>query len=292
MMSVALGIHVHAEPARLRATLAAVREPYDVVLLGDGPDAATTRVLEQIGLARSDTVEPRGVPACFNRLAAFTDADVVILLESGAMPRPGALSQLVEALERDPGLGLVGPATNAAWNEQGSPELRGGRGVRDLAPLHSLSDFCFVVRREVIEAIGAADEGFGLGPCWEMEYSARAVRAGFRTGWLPGAFVYRAPFTARRRAEEARRFEASRRRYQDNLCGLRLRGEAAGYQPHCRGEACEHFAPAELIALRRPLAPAPAPPRVEVRPRAPLVSCVMPTRDRAELALHAVELFQ
>jgi glycosyltransferase involved in cell wall biosynthesis len=221
-------------------------------------------------------------------------------------------------------VGLAGPSTNSAWNEQCAFPGRSGEdadvhrtgteaarrfGLRtvSLSPLHSLSDFCYVVARRVIDEVGGADEGFGLGPCWEMEYSARAARAGFRGVWVCGAYVWRAPFTARRRREEARRFDASRRRYQDLLCGRRLRGERGAYAPHCLGDQCEHFAPRELIRLGRPLtrngssAAAPAPPSEQVARPSPvpsrdganrMVTCVMPTRDRAEFALQAVRLFQ
>jgi glycosyltransferase involved in cell wall biosynthesis len=72
---------------------------------------------------------------------------------------------------------------------------------------------------------------------------------------------------------------------------LRLRGARPGYEPHCRGDDCEHFAPADAIALRRPLPRAASTPAAVPAPRAPLVSCIMPTRDRAEFALRAVELF-
>ena len=323
-MKVAVGIHVHAEPTRLRETLAAVDRPArrrpELLLLPDGPDGETQRVVATLPHLRvSATVNPLGPPACFNRLAVETDAGVVILLESGAVPAPGALDRLVDALEREPRAGLAGPSTNAAWNEQcsfpGAPGDRDSiertaraaarryrRQTRSLAPLYGPSDFCLAVRREVIDAIGAADEGYGLGPCWEMEYAARAARAGFDSVWVCGAYVWRAPFTVRRRRQEERLFEGNRRRYQDGLCGLRLRGERTGYEPHCRGDACEHFAPAELIRLQRALpapsatpAPAAAHVRLPAEPRAsgrPLVSCVMPTRDRADFVLHAVRLFQ
>lgn len=318
---VSVGIHVHAEPARLAETLAAVERPgrrqLEVLLLPDGPDAPTRRALAGLQrLPQSATPSPCGAPACFNRLVAETDTAFVILVESGSVPAPGALDRLVEALERETSAGLAGPSTNSAWNEQALfPGAAGDRAAiertgreaarrhrrttRPLLPLHNPGDFCIAVRRETIDAIGGADEGFGLGPCWELEYAARAARAGFVSLWVQGAYVWRAPSTARRHREEARLFERSRRRYQDALCGLRLRGERTGYEPHCRGEACEHFAPAELIRLHRdpPARPAvPAPPAAAVpavvRDRTPLVSCVMPTRDRADFALHAVHLFQ
>ena len=317
-MRVSVGITVHAEPARLQATLAAVqqnaRRPYEVLILGDGPEQDVVVALAQLGHFRqSSTQVPAGAPACFNRLAAQTDADVVILLESGSVPAPGALDLLVDVILRDRRVGLAGPSTNFAWNEQcafpdsGAGAIvetareaarRYGSATRTLEPLHSLADFCLAVRREVIDAVGGADEGYGLGPCWELEYNLRAARAGFCGLWVCAAYVWRAQFTARRRTEEARLFNASRRRYQDSVCGLRLAGLRGDYQPHCRGEECEHFAPPHLIRLKRslvwrpsePASPVPAS-RVRVS-ESPLVSCVMPTRGRPEFVRQAVRLFE
>ena len=306
-MRVCVGIHVHAEPERLRATLAALRRHSpraELLLLGDGPDAETAAALAELGtIQQSSTPEPKGPPACFNRLAGESDADVVVLLESGALVTAGWLDRLVGALESDPRNGLAGPSTNHSWNEQAvggddrQVARRFGAQVRTLEPLYSLADFCYAVHRRVIEAIGGADEGYGLGPCWELEYNVRAARAGFRAVWVCGAYVHRAPFTARREREERRLFDASRRRYQDAVCGLRLRRERADYEPHCRGADCPHFAPRELIRLARPLAVAPKPaaapvPAVPRPAEPPLVSCVMPTRNRADFALQAVQLFQ
>jgi glycosyltransferase involved in cell wall biosynthesis len=322
-----LGIHVHAEPERLHATLASVRActPADVelLLLPDGADEATARALQRItGLRQLATVEPRGAAACFNRLVAAPDADIFVLLESGSVVTPHWLDCLVLALQADPRHGLAGPSTNLAWNAQCAfPRASGeaqqiertahaaasrfGDAWRTLEPLHSLADFCYVVRREVIEAIGAADEGYGLGPCWEMDYNIRAARAGWRGVWACGAYVYRAPFTARRQREERLRFEASKRRYQDKFCALRRLGQRAAYEPHCRGDACEHFALPGLISIRQPLpqpgkpddreppaSPAAGPRAVPVdEPSQPLVSCIMPTYNRRAFVPLAIAYF-
>ncbi|NTU85462.1 MAG: glycosyltransferase, partial [Chloroflexales bacterium] len=325
---VCIGIHVYAEPERLRATLDALgantARAFELLLLPDGPDMPTRAALARLPqLPRLGTDEPHGAPACFNRLAAASDADVLVLLESGALVGPGWLDHLLAALAAEPRNGLAGPSTNHGWNEQAAfPRAtpatlaaaalaaaeRYGATAQSLEPLYSLGDFCYAVRREVVAAIGAADEGYGCGPCWEMDYNIRAARAGWRGVWAAGAFVYRAPFTARRRADEARLIAASKARYQDKFCALRLRGERPDYEPHCRGEACEHFAPAGHIPLHLPLAPQgdiqPRPPAEQRKPpaaapfpapappRQPLVSCIMPTRNRAAFALRAVEYFQ
>src|SRR5262249_9774424 len=265
---------------QLQATLESVRlntaSAAQLVLLPDGPDARMKQALRALsGILQLGAEEPLGAPASFNRLVANSNADILVFLESGVCVAPRWLEWLVAALEADPANGLVGPATTRVWNAQGVfPNAGGTAGEiartaqeaaqrfgaqrRTLEPLYSLADFCYVVRREVINDIGAADESYGLGPCWEMDYNIRAARAGWRGVWAGAAYVWRAPFTARRRMERTRRFETSKRLYQDKFCGARLRGEKKDYRPHCRGDECQNFAPASLIQIHRPL-PEPLP---------------------------------
>jgi O-antigen biosynthesis protein len=333
--SICVGVAVHAEPDRLLETLRQLARhtgtEVSVVLLPDGPDEPTAEALRSHGeltaYPQRATSAPQGGAACLNRLTAQCTADVVVLLESGALVGPGWLELLLAALRR-PGCGLAGPSTNRCWNEQAIfPNARGnqadvrrvagealrryGRAVRSLAPLYSLADFCYAVHREVLDAAGGADEGYGLAPCWEMDLNVRAARAGFSGVWVGGAYVYRSPVTARRSADEERLLEAGKRRYQDRFCGLRLTGRADQYRPHCDGDACDHFAPREMMPGRpRPGKTRPAPSRHGLarlgtagttptsraaqsrQGRLPLVSCIMPTRDRPEFALQAVRYFQ
>jgi glycosyltransferase involved in cell wall biosynthesis len=318
---VCIGIHVYTEPERLHATLASLQantsQPVELLLLLDGPDEMTnTALAAHRDLPQSCTAEPLGPPACFNRLAVSTDVSVLVLLESGALVGPGWLDFLLAALDADPRNGLAGPSTNYSWNEQAVfPHSGGTRAevactaqeaarcfgltTRTLEPLHSLADFCYVVRREVVQAIGAADESYGLGPCWEMDYNIRAARAGFRAVWAGAAYVHRAPFTARRWHQEVLRFEASKHRYQDKFCALRLRRQRTDYERHCRGEDCEHFAPPSLIQIHLPT-PAIAPPVVlapAISPISPptdtpLVSCIMPTGNRTAFVRQSIRYFQ
>jgi len=305
---VLLGIHVYEDPGRLLATLASVREhtpsSVAVLLLPDGADDATRAALARVDLPQSSSEKPRGAAAAFNRLAAVDDADVVILLESGCLVGPQWLERILYALEH-PANGLAGPSTNICWNEQGAFSDAGhstadvartskdaldrfAGDVRTLEPLHSLADFCYAVRRDVIRAVGPADEDYGLGPCWEMDFNVRASRAGFRGVWVCAAYVHRTVVPARRRIAEAQRFEASRQRYQDKFCGARLRHEKADYRTHCRGDACANFAPPSLIAIRNgpsPFLPATA------GPRTPLVTCIMPTFNRRSFVPGAIACF-
>ena len=314
-MRIRVGVPVHADPDRAVTTVRALEAelPLDaaIVLLPDGPDGETARalthhpvlrVLEQLA-----TAEPAGGAACFNRLATARDAyDIVILFESGARPAPGAIDRLVRCLATAPSIGLCGPSSNSSWNEQGVRDAlvggdladlgrvahhlawRFGDGAIPLTPLHSLADFCYAVRGDVVDAIGGADEHFGVGPCWEMEYNARAARAGFLGALVGAAYVHRAPPTARRLEDEQRLFAKSRERYQRRLCRRQLDGERIEIADHCLGAVCPDFAPIDRIQLHIPLG---ARRRAEAASPRPLVSCVMPTADRPDLAVRAIEYF-
>lgn len=311
MTQVTIGVFVHTEPQLIKTTLASLEaytvQPVKFLILADDPAASLQKELARYPhLSVSACATPQEAAAGFNRLATTDDAEVLVLLESGVIVGPGWLDMLLAVLATDPQNGLVGPSTNRAWNEQGVfPKARGtpeavrltageclqrfGQTWQTLEPLHSLADFCYAVKREVIEAVGAADEGYGTGPCWEMDYNVRAARAGFRNVWARGAYVYRSPISARQKREETLRFEANKHRYQDKFCGLRLRGERNDYRRHCRGESCEHFAPPALIRIFTPRQN--KKPIIKPKVQRPMVSCIMPTRGRLEFVTQSILYF-
>jgi len=300
--------------------------------------AALAALQELTQLGPADSI---GLPACFNRLIEYNDADVVVFLKNGSLVGTGWLDYLLAALDADPSIGLAGPSTNLAWNKQsvfpgakGTPAevartaqeaaRRFGSSMCLLEPLYSLADFCYVVKREVIEVIGGADESYGVGPCWEMDYNIRAARAGFKGVWACGAYVHRLSLTFKRMEEEAHLLEMNKRLYQDKFCRLSLEGRRDGYCRHCKGDECEDFAPKDLIQIRLPLAtqshymqkkrlviagseqtqslrrlPAMDRANQEAEPFStasdnkdyPLISCIMPTYNRRPYVAQAIRYF-
>jgi glycosyltransferase involved in cell wall biosynthesis len=313
MKTISIGVYVDGQLERLESTLASIyanaSDKVELFLLLDG---VVLKETTSNRLKISATSDARGRAACFNRLASLTKTDVVVLLESGVQVAPGWLDRLLAVLAADPRNGLAGPSTNNSWNEQAafphcSPgqivataneaAQRFGSEVRTLEPLYSLADFCYAVRREVIDAVGAADESYSLGPCWEMDYNIRAARAGWRGVWACASFVYRPPYSTRHRLEETRRFDASKRLYQDKFCGARLRGQKTDYRQHCRGDACPNFAPADLIEIKRaftsPTRAVTSPPvtKEPIDISEPLVTCIMPTHNRRSFIPQAIRCF-
>jgi glycosyltransferase involved in cell wall biosynthesis len=296
---IVVGVYADNDPGRLDTTLRFLAQNTD--------EAHETLVLDN-----GTNPQSMGAAAAFNQLLREKDADLHVFLESGSLVGPHWLSILCAALDANAAHGVAGPTTNMAWSVQGEfrnrsategnvallareAAARHGGAWQSLAPLYCLGDFCFAVKRAVVDAIGGADTDYGVGPCWEMDYAIRAARASFGVVWAKGAYVFRHPFTGRRDADERALLGPSKARYQRKFCGQLLEGARAEIAEHCRGEACPHFAPAAQLTLRIPLGAGPlqlAPLAGSCGTSGPLVSCIMPTHGRAEWVQQAILYFQ
>ncbi len=291
-------------------------QPHEVVLFVEGQ--LNHRTVAQAGqqeIWQFPVPMSAGIPFALNRLLEDSTTPYLLLLESGSVVTEGWLQRLLAPLH-DVKIGLSGPSTNICWNEQqvvphglgtswamGQIEkyaaevaLRYAGRYQALDTLHSLSDFCYLFKREVAEALGGFDEMYGGGPCWEIDFNTRAARAGYRAVWVSDTYVHR-----RYRAFPPgwnTLFTANKQLYQERFCGLRLCGEKRDYEEHCRGEECEHFAPAALIQVKlsgrattrvAPTDQAASP--VETA-ELPLVSCIMPTQNRRAFVRQSLLYFE
>jgi O-antigen biosynthesis protein len=123
--------------------------------------------------------------------------------------------------------------------------------------------------------VGAADESLRTesGRLWEIDYCARAQQAGVRSVWACAAYVQRAPRGAPR--------------------GMRMvEPRASKPIPILRSEP--RIEPKSTV-LTRTIVSSPRQPLVEDRPRVksepPLISCIMPTRDRPRFVRQAIAYF-
>jgi GT2 family glycosyltransferase len=113
------------------------------------------------------------------------------------------LRRLTDHFKESRDLGLVGPVSNAAGNEQGiytdAGSIEGviqeglayaNSGGSSLHAAYRLDFFCVAISKKVIEQAGLLDEGFGRGYFEDFDYSLRAVGAGFGLAVAEDAFVY------------------------------------------------------------------------------------------------------
>jgi cellulose synthase/poly-beta-1,6-N-acetylglucosamine synthase-like glycosyltransferase len=128
----------------------------------------------------------------------------VLLLNNDTLVPTGWLDPMVGLLRTSPGIGAVGPMSNAVSGSQLIPDLaltsmdeinacadrrrREHAGtIRDVA---RLVGFCMLIRREAVADVGLFDEQFGTGNFEDDDYCVRLLRAGYRLCVDEGSFVF------------------------------------------------------------------------------------------------------
>lgn len=144
-------------------------------------------------------------------VSANLSASYLFFIDNDTSLDPQAVSQLVATATADSAIGLVAPKAfrrrgdttlasaggmkfnpyiGAAWDVASGQSDRGQYDEpRDVA---ACPGFAFFVRREVFTAIGAFDENFNPYGWEDVDFSLRALRAGFRLAYAPAAIVYHA----------------------------------------------------------------------------------------------------
>lgn len=111
-----------------------------------------------------------------NQGLALSSAPYVVLMNNDTQAVPNWLELLAAPLELP--VGLSGPLTDTQGSWQGRWQ---GRGRAIILEKHRmLAFFCVMIRREVIDACGYLDEGFGLGFGDDDHYCWLAHQKGFR----------------------------------------------------------------------------------------------------------------
>jgi GT2 family glycosyltransferase len=189
--------------ACLDSVLAHTRQPYELVLVDNGSTDATPALLEEVkkrpGPSRVEVIRNEtnvGYPAGCNQALARSAGRWLVFLNNDTLVTPGWLDGLVAwALHDWPHVGLVGPVSNGVGP---GPQLAaadydladGGASLvafaarrrRDFAGkavrAPRVTGFCLLARREVLDAVGAFDERYGLGFFDDDDLCLRVRQAG------------------------------------------------------------------------------------------------------------------
>lgn len=191
-----------------RQCLASIRfrtdEPYELIVVDNGSTDGTVPFLQsQPDIKLITNSENRGFPAAVNQGLQIAEGRQLLLLNNDTIVTTGWLRRMLDALARDPHIGLVGPVSNSVSGPQQIPVnyrdlssldgfawQRGQTHARQTQDLDRLVGFCLLIRREVVDRIGLMDERFGLGCFEDDDYCRRARQAGFRTAVAMDSFIH------------------------------------------------------------------------------------------------------
>jgi Predicted glycosyltransferases len=181
---------------------------FEVIVVDNNSTDGTQHFLGELASRESRlkvvlNAENRGFAGGNNDALRVAEGDIIVLLNSDTLVTKGWLSKIVGALTEDKSIGMVGPITNSAGNEQNifisgaSPEEIISEGTvwklnsqGDSFTTDKLCFFCVAFRRDLFEKIGMLDERFGLGFYEDDDYCIRVKKAGYSLKCLEDAFVY------------------------------------------------------------------------------------------------------
>jgi len=190
----------------LRALLAQGGPRVQVVLVDNGSGPETQALLSRLdGCVILRNGGNAGFVAACNQGARLARGRALLMLNSDAFLRPGAIAGALAALDSDAGVGAVGGRLilpSGRLQEAGcivwSDATTSGRG-RGLAPAEHEAmtrrdvDYCsgafLLTPREVWERLGGFDEAFTPGYYEDVDYCMRLRQAGLRVVFEPSVAV-------------------------------------------------------------------------------------------------------
>lgn len=181
---------------------------YELILIDNASSDGTPGYLKTLAEAHSHVQiqlnnENKGYAGGNNDGIRLARGDYIVLLNNDTLVPHGWLERLLLPLDVQPDVGLVGPITNSAGNEQ-RVDLSGltevnfeviagaytQRQSKHWFTTEKLGFFCVALRRNLTHEIGGLDEQFGIGMFEDDDYCARTRQRGYRLAVAEDCFVY------------------------------------------------------------------------------------------------------
>ena len=184
-------------------------EPHELILVDNGSSDGTPGYFrDYAGRHQHVTVianlSNRGFAAGNNQGIAAARGEFILLLNNDTVVTAAWLKKMLDVLQLQPDIGIVGPRSNRVLGNQqvdapayetleelpafAAQWARTNAGQSRVA--NRVMGFCLLTKRAVIDRIGGLDEQFGSGNFEDDDFCIRAGLAGFETRIADETFVH------------------------------------------------------------------------------------------------------
>lgn len=172
-----------------------VEIPYKLVFVNNGSKDGTKEYLDNLQKQNPTVVEVihlhtnRGFAHATNLGMQRCEGHMLWLNNDAEFVRPGTLETMVDLLESQPGLGAVGPVSDAVMGPQ---QVGMNQSYPELHMARFLIGFCMLVKEDVWRKVGKLEEGYNTSSQDDLDYSIRIRKAGYGLAVARRCFVHHA----------------------------------------------------------------------------------------------------
>ncbi len=184
-------------------------EPHEIIFVDNGSTDGTVKWLKKLveenpSYRRIENGTNLGFARGCNQGITASKGEYILLLNNDVVVTENWLSGMLECLNSDPGIGIVGPMTNNISGTQKDSNAT-YKTIKDMhtyaksfreknqhrrIPLRRIVGFCMLFRRSLVEKIGLLDDSFGTGNFEDDDYCLRSSLAGYRNIIAGDVFIH------------------------------------------------------------------------------------------------------
>lgn len=183
--------------------------PYEIIFVDNASSDGTVAYLQKLVKKHKNfklvkNKENKGFAAGNNRGVEVATGDYVLLLNNDVLVADSWLETLVEALELDENIGMVGPITNFISGRQmiadvpykddtGFFAYAGAVAVKHrniVTPRRRIAGFAVLMKRDLYLEVDGLDESFGIGNFEDDDLCLKIKQAGYAIMVHEGVFIH------------------------------------------------------------------------------------------------------
>ncbi|MGG3283047.1 glycosyltransferase family 2 protein [Paenibacillus solani] len=176
------------------------KEPYEIIVVDNGSSDGTVDICRQEGITFVSLASNVGFPAACNKGLKIATGDTMLLLNNDVIVTRNWLQNMLNCLNSEPAIGIVGPLTNYASGKQQiempyttleemSLQLNEPNAKKWLQ-VERIVGLCFLFKRELMDRIGLLDERYSPGHFEDDDYCYRARNAGYTCKIAGDVFIF------------------------------------------------------------------------------------------------------
>ncbi|MGW8823316.1 glycosyltransferase family 2 protein [Paenibacillus lautus] len=175
-------------------------EPYEIIVVDNGSSDGTVDICRQEGITFISLANNIGFPAACNKGLKIATGDTLLLLNNDVIVTRNWLQNMLNCLNSETKIGIVGPLTNYASGKQqidmpytSLEEMSNQLNEPDASKwlqVDRIVGLCFLFKRELMDRIGLLDERYSPGHFEDDDYCYRARNAGYTFRIAGDVFVF------------------------------------------------------------------------------------------------------